>query len=345
VISEFDVAVVGAGPAGTAAAIWSVRKGLKTVLLEVERFPRDRPGETLHPGIEVLFDQLGVSDAILKAGFPRHRGHLVRWRRNLEFQEFGRDARGPWLGFHAWRSELDSILLQHAAKGGAIVRQPCRAVAPILSAGRIAGLYTSTGDVVARFVVDASGGRHWLQRHTKIKLTRATRSLIAAYGYSRVPPERIGTVPLILRHANGWTWMAPVKPGVLAWTQLALDGSSSTRPEWLDEFESLGPIRGADVTWRIVEPCAGSGYFIAGDSACVTDPANSHGVIKAVMSGMLAADLISRIAQREISETSAASMFSNWTARWFDSDTRNLEHLYSRMGLGYVFSRAEFAGK
>jgi flavin-dependent dehydrogenase len=57
-----DVAVVGGGPVGSAAALWCVRQGLRVVLLERERFPRRHPGVTLPPGVEPLFAQLGVLD-------------------------------------------------------------------------------------------------------------------------------------------------------------------------------------------------------------------------------------------------------------------------------------------
>jgi flavin-dependent dehydrogenase len=70
--SEVDVVVVGGGPAGSAAALWCVRQGLRVVLLEREQFPRHRPGETLPPGVEPIFAQLGVAEAIAAAGFTRH---------------------------------------------------------------------------------------------------------------------------------------------------------------------------------------------------------------------------------------------------------------------------------
>jgi flavin-dependent dehydrogenase len=50
--------------------------------------------------------------------------------------------------------------------------------------------------------------------------------------------------------------------------------------------------RGADVTWRIISPAAGPGFFLVGDAVAVLDPASSHGVLKALMTGMMAAHLI-----------------------------------------------------
>jgi 2-polyprenyl-6-methoxyphenol hydroxylase-like FAD-dependent oxidoreductase len=69
-----DVAIVGGGPAGSAAALWLARQGLRVVVIERERFPRHRPGETLPPGVEPIFAQLGVTEAIAAVGFTRHSG-------------------------------------------------------------------------------------------------------------------------------------------------------------------------------------------------------------------------------------------------------------------------------
>src|SRR5215212_2268165 len=97
--SEVDVVVVGGGPAGSAAALWCVRQGLRDVLLEREVFPRHRPGETLPPGVEPIFVQLGVAEVVTAAGFARHPGTWVCWAGPRRFDPFGRDTDGAWYGF------------------------------------------------------------------------------------------------------------------------------------------------------------------------------------------------------------------------------------------------------
>jgi len=74
-----DLIVVGGGPGGIAAAITvkQADSGLQVLLIERSPFPRHRPGETLHPGIEPLLVQLGVWDQVLAANFLRHAGHWV----------------------------------------------------------------------------------------------------------------------------------------------------------------------------------------------------------------------------------------------------------------------------
>lgn len=74
-----DVVIVGGGPAGSAAAIACAGTGLNVVLVERAAFPREAPGETLHPGVESLLERLGVAGAVRAAGFLRHEGTWVRW--------------------------------------------------------------------------------------------------------------------------------------------------------------------------------------------------------------------------------------------------------------------------
>jgi len=326
VVDSSQVAIVGGGPSGSAAAIWCAQSGLDVALLEAQPFPRDRPGESLHPGIEPLFDQLGVGDAVRSAGFLRHRGHWVQWGEARRFEAFREGSDGPWFGFQAWRADLDSILLRRARAAGARILQPCKAGAPVVEGGRIVGIASDLGVIRVRFVIDASGSRHWLHRQAGIGMQRASRRLIATYGYCK--GECDGD-PMLAGDSTGWTWTARVRPDLLAWTQLGFTKLRRELPETVRRLTSTGPVRGADVTWRMLEACAGCGYFAIGDAASVLDPAASHGVLKAVMSGILAGDLIARAVQGKTTEAAAAGACRSWTREWFERDCRKLRELYA----------------
>lgn len=323
------MAIVGGGPAGSAAAIWCAKNGLDVVVVEALAFPRDRPGESLHPGIEPLFDQLGVGDAVRAAGFLRYPRHRVEWGGAARFESFGEDARGPWLGFQAWRADLDAILLRRAVAAGARVLQPCRAVAPIIEAGRVVGIESDAGEIRARFVIDGSGSRHWLGRMAGIPMRRASRRLIATYGYVSDPAGETGIEPVLSGDRWGWCWVARMRPDTVAWAQLDFTKLRRSAPEALRGMRQEGAVRGADVTWRILEACAGDGYFAIGDAAATLDPAASHGVLKAIMSGILAADLIAEVVRGATTESAAAASFQSWTSGWFERDSRKLRELYA----------------
>lgn len=348
-----DVAVLGAGPGGAAAAIMCARAGLRVALVERDAFPRERPGETLHPGVEPLLEQLGVAEAVRAAGFLRHAGHWVEWGGARRFEPFGADGADgpdgaggpddavPWLGFQAWRADFDALLVAHARAVGVAVLQPCRAIGPLVAGARVVGVETSAGPLVAPFVVDAAGGGHWLARQLKLTVKKYSRRLTARYGYAEGACAARDDAPSIVADARGWTWTARVRPGLYQWTRLTLDdrevseasGAAELAPNWLPtELRGLRPrgaARGADVTWRAVESPAGAGYFLCGDAAAVLDPASSHGVLKALMSGMMAAHQIALVRSGRAGEREAAARYTAWLREWFAHDVTRLRELYS----------------
>ena len=328
---DVDVVIVGGGPAGSASALWCARQGLRIVVLERERFPRHRPGETLPPGVEPLFGQLGVAEAIAAAGFTRHPGTWVTWAGPRRFDPFGLDSGGPWYGFQAPREQLDRILLDAVSGPNAVVRQPCRALYPLRDRGRVIGVATSDGPLFARWLIDASGGAHWLARRLGIPLQFASPRLIARYGYVTGSCAERDEAPEIAADETGWSWSACIAPGLYHWTRLSLAEDDPLRDRPPSAFAHLTPVsrtRGADVTWRIVSQPAGPGYVCVGDAAAVLDPASSHGVLKGLMSGMMAVHVIAQAESGTASIAAATEAYSAWLREWFRADARALRRMY-----------------
>lgn len=330
----FDVIIIGSGPAGSATAIKCAQKGLKVVLIEAKEFPRSHPGETLHPGIEPLLNQLGVVESVLNAGFLRHQGNWVEWESDRKFVTFGENESEVWQGFQAWRADFDSILLNRAKTLGVKVLQPCLASTLLINEGKIIGVETSQGVLKASKIVDASGGNHWLARQLHLPINYHSPRLIAHYGYAQGECPKRDDAPAIVADTNGWTWTAKVKPQLYQWTRLSFDEQAMEK-NWLPaEFEELKiehKMRGADVTWRIVSQPAGNGYFLVGDAAMVLDPASSHGVLKAIMSGMMAGHLIASELLDKITEHEAVLYYCEWINNWFRNDVEQLSKLYGML--------------
>ncbi len=325
-----DVAVVGAGPGGSSAAIACAERGLSVVLCELRRFPRHRVGETLHPGAESVLERLGVGGRARAAGFLRHDGIWVGRRGSLRFQPYGSDASGPWRGFQAWRADLDGLLLERACALGAEVLQPCRVLEPRVEGGRLTGLRTTGGEIRARFVVDAAGSQHWLARRLGLSLRRRSPRLIARYGYVRGEYATLREAPVFLSDRRGWTWMARVRPDLYQWTRLNLIGSPPP-PAWLpQELHGLqaSASAGADVAWRALDVPAGPGYYAVGDAAAVVDPASSHGVLRGLFSGLLAGRLIADTCLDHHDQDRGASAYRAWALDWFEGDVARLVALY-----------------
>ena len=331
-----DVVILGGGPAGAAAAITAVGAGLDVVLLERANLPRHRPGETLHPGIEPLLAHLGARETILAAGYLRHVGTWVEWDGPPLFEPFGADAGGSWRGFQVTRADFDARLLAVAAEGGVDVRQGCAAVAALTDGGRVTGVRTPHGALRARFTLDASGDRHWLARQLGIRVLRGSRPLVVRYGYMAGDCPARDEAPRIKADQDGWTWTGRLAPGLYQWIRLDRQPGRlprAWRPSDLAGLSDAGPLRGADVTWRIAERTAGPGFFLVGDAALVLDPASGHGVMRAMMSGIMAAHAIVTLADDYRREPAIIRGYHAWLSRWFDHDARRLGEAYARIGL------------
>src|SRR6185436_1323105 len=148
-----DVLIVGAGPAGCAAAIRAASHGLTVALVERTRFPRDVPGEALHPDVDSVFHQLGVSEAVSDAGFIRYPGWMRERSGERTFVPFLGGV-GFRFGYQAWRSTLDSILVAHAQRAGVGVEQMTGRSEPILSAGRVTGMHVAHRQLSCRYLID-----------------------------------------------------------------------------------------------------------------------------------------------------------------------------------------------
>lgn len=213
--------------------------------------------------------------------------------------------------------------------------QPCRAHAPVVECGRVSGVRTELGELRARFVVDASGGGHWLAHGLGLRVRAASPRLVARYGYCEGECPGRDAAPAIVADRDGWTWTARVREGLYQWTRLALGprGAADDLPP--AEFCGLRPTgraRGSDVTWRIVPRSAGPGYFLVGDAATVLDPAASHGILKALMSGILVGNLVGRALREGHDEKRLSESYRGWVASWFRHDVEQLAGRYLDLG-------------
>jgi flavin-dependent dehydrogenase len=106
--------------------------------------------------------------------------------------------------------------------------------------------------------------------------------------------------------------------------------------DWMpEEFRGLTILkraRGADVTWRMAREAAGDGWFMVGDAAATLDPTSSHGVLKAIMSGMMAGHLISAVLTGRAPEDEAAQAYREWLEQWFLADMARLAEFHRDLG-------------
>ena len=293
---DADVVVVGAGPAGSALALGLARSGVRVVLLDRARFPRDKVcGEGLMPaGVEAL-DALGVR----LEGFPPLRG--VTYRVPGVGEAGGRFAAGR-RGAGVRRVVLDALLSERAASTpGVDARFGCeaRGLAPGIHHVEVA---TSSGTVRARYAVGADGIRSrmatWMgwARPPRPPLRYAMRAHLEA------PAHGIDGVIVTLLPSTE-VYVAPTSADQLLVALLGTRGGLSAgdggvRDRYAARVRAAHPeldvppdvdVRGAGPFWVRPRGVAGRRVFLAGDAAGFLDPLTGDGMSDAfVAAGELA---------------------------------------------------------
>ncbi|HLY30799.1 MAG TPA: NAD(P)/FAD-dependent oxidoreductase [Ktedonobacterales bacterium] len=214
----YDVAIVGAGPAGSASAISFARAGRRVVLVDCMTFPRDKPcAEYLSPAAEPILRDLGVLDAIEATHPARLRGFRIYAPDGSFFQgAFANtlDGQGTPLfetGLAVPRLRLDAMLLNAARAAGAEVREGWRLAN--LRRDEYDGVWTlaPVGDqapVRAKLLIAADGSHSTVARRLglhapgilrKIALVAHMRGIadLSEYGEMHVAGRRyVGIAPL-----------------------------------------------------------------------------------------------------------------------------------------------------
>jgi flavin-dependent dehydrogenase len=246
---DCDVVVVGGGPAGSTAAAALARAGRRVVLLERDAFPRFHIGESLLASVNEVLDAIGAGDLIRQAGFPRKWGATFMTPDGgvERFADFALATEVP--APQTWqvpRERFDELLLRHAARCGADVRERHRvmdvefdddgvtvAYRPVhdvsdagLDADRRGGASGPPASVPAaarlraRMLVDASGRSALLGRRFELRVDEPTLANVAVFShYSGVPVaegRRAGDIRVIARSDGGWFWMIPISDELMS---------------------------------------------------------------------------------------------------------------------------------
>lgn len=215
-----DVLVVGAGPAGSAAAIHAARAGLGVILADAAQFPRDKTcGDGLTPRAMHQLRRLGIAGEVL--GAYRNRG--------LKLHGFGGSVTVPWPesrfggeGSAVPRTLFDAALVRAAVDAGAELWGGARATAVERDAAGVVREVTFLRDgaerrVCCRHLIVADGVRSELGRRLGRKWHRGEVYGIAARSYCRSPRAREEWIHshLELRDADGvvqpgYGWIFPL---------------------------------------------------------------------------------------------------------------------------------------
>ncbi|MEM9271966.1 MAG: tryptophan 7-halogenase [Cyanobacteria bacterium P01_F01_bin.143] len=326
-----DVVIVGSGPAGLAAALSLLLANMQVVIVEARNFPRDRCGESLHPGVESLLKHIDAQSILKEAEYLRFGGIWFDSLGEQEYHAFGSDEDGPWQGYQAWGADFDSRLQALAlARGAQLITS--KATGVLKQGDRVVGIETSCGlNINAKVTLDASGRKHWLASQLEIPIDTFSPKLMAQTKYLEINyslDNEKSNLPRFSFDKYGWTWQADIKPNLRCVTRLDWDGRCRDT-SFHNQAGTLG-ARGGDVTWRCVSKLAGEGYFILGDSAMVLDPASSRGVIMALLSGVITAEYAAKIIVDQQLEVALTLSYERQMKMRFHNARRNLIRIYRK---------------
>ncbi len=317
-----DVLVVGAGPAGSAAATWAARSGREVVLADAAVFPRDKPcGDGLTPRAIAELERLGLG-AWVRSHAVNHglRAHGFGQTLLLPWPGPGRSGAGlPAYGSAVARTELDDHLRTTALKSGASGLHGARAVDVTMAGDRVDGVVFAVDgerfEVGCERLVVADGVRSQLGRRLGRTWHRETAYGVAARAYV---DSEMSDDPWISSHLelrgehgdvlSGYGWIFPlgdgqVNIGVGTLASARRPASLALRPLMRrytdlrrDDFGVTGEMRAPRSAMLpmggAVSGVAGRNWALVGDAAACVNPLNGEGIDYGLETGRLVVDLL-----------------------------------------------------
>ena len=290
-----DVAIVGGGPAGSTCAALCAAAGLRTVLLEREKFPREKVcGDCLNPACWSVLRRLDMAERV--RALPHGQ---------LDAVEFiaigGRKVQvdlptGDESEIGVKRSLFDSLLLDRAKELGAAARDETIVTAMRKSASGDWKIDIVNEVITARVAVGADGRNSTVARLCNLGL-RPARERVALQSHIDLP-RNFGNRVVLQFLPEGYSGQAPVNDRELNLCLVAKPRGIDALKVWA-ENEFKIPL---DHSWRTVTPLTRDALppmrdnlFLIGDAARVVEPFTGEGIYYALRSGELAADAIVKL--------------------------------------------------
>jgi menaquinone-9 beta-reductase len=318
----FDVAIIGGGPAGSSCAAFCAFAGLRTLVLERERFPREKVcGDCLNPSCWPVLERLGLTQLVwdlphsklTSVEFIATDGHKV-----IVDLPTGEDCE-----LSIKRSLFDDLLLKRACDLGVHVREETTVTAlsqssaekasshgPVARLGLDApqgGGYkvfqpgwkieTNSGESFLAQVLVGADGRNSTVARLRNFLPRPARERVALQAHIPLPRD-FGKRIVLQFLREGYSGQAPVNETELNLCVVGRPPTISRLRQWAQRHFEIA----ADQPWRTITPltrapvpCAHENLLFIGDAARVVEPFTGEGIYYALRSAELAAGAIAKI--------------------------------------------------
>ena len=348
-IRKADVAVLGGGPAGAAAALQLIKRGHSTVVIERSDYRNVRIGETLPPAVQPLLAKLGVWDRFLADKHSPSFSVRSAWgQENLYENDFIFNPYGS--GWHVDRARFDAMLARCAEEVGATVYRGAQLTSWALDPAGGWEIEIGRGAEQlryrTRFLIDASGRAASFARKQGAQRTVFDHQIgAAAFLSASARPPTPNSMTLVEAVEQGWWYSASLPNAQLVavyftdadlyakrngdsanhwWEQLQQARHTKTRAK--DHALSGGPLILAANSSRL-DPVVGTNWLAVGDAAMAFDPLSSQGVSAALEFGLRAAKSIQAHWQ---GDAAALADYAQAVAQRFENYLRAHDRYYGR---------------
>ncbi|TDE32601.1 NAD(P)/FAD-dependent oxidoreductase [Actinomadura sp. 6K520] len=356
---QFDVVVIGGGPAGATTAGLLAKNGRRVLVLDRERFPRYHIGESLIPAVMRPMEELGLTERMDARGFERKYGGTLVWGNDQVPWNFSFIKGGPYAyAYHTRRADFDTLILDRARELGAHVLEEATVKEPILDdSGRVTGVrYSVQGEkqvheARATMVVDASGQARVLSRRFSEITWHDELRNVAVWTYfdgcDRLPGDEWTNI-LIEGLDEGWFWAIPIDKdrqsvGYVTRAENAGKTDQSLQELFAEQRERTtklkyllrdarqsGGFRSARDWSYTSHTFHGDGWVLVGDSAAFVDPLFSTGVALATLAASTLAKILGTVLDHPEIEKAALDRYAGAYRAFFDEIRTFVERFYDR---------------
>jgi len=330
---KYDVVVVGAGPAGSTAAKFLSEKGIRVLLVDKSKFPRDKSCGGGIP-VRVLKEYKYIREKDLIESFS-YGGYIyspsLKYRAEIQKNE-------PFIAM-ILRKKFDHGLVKLAIDSGATFVDGTAVDDIKVFDDKVKTLLNNRTDVESRMVVGADGvwsvvakksGLHQNRKNIGISLFQEYRMDVETLDHY-FTEKRLFHVHFNVQEIDGYGWVFPKKEhvniGVVEMRRQADQSEGKThlkeiynnymqtlkKDGILPDSLTIGKIRGAALPTCPVEKTYADRVLLCGDAAGLVHPFNGEGIEYAMSSGKIAADVIAKAL--EVGDTSA-KFLSKYEKLW-----------------------------
>lgn len=364
---EFDVLVLGGGPAGTAAATLLAQRSHRVALVRPTNTPAGALAESIPPSARRLLSELSLLNPIDAADFFPNKGNSVWW---ADTQKRSETFSGDESGYHVDRSGLERVLVAAAEAIGSrvFIGMSARKAVKSETDWKIICEADDHGTIELRapWVIDATGRHGFLARDVR-ETDRSTTTIAINQRFEKTTgwDETTAHHTLVESYQDGWAWSVPLSRTLRCFTVMIdqrhaeLEGRD-TSDILQDELAKtthlasmLNHVTAQGDSWACpsslyhARKYSSPGLLLAGDAGSFIDPLSSYGVKKALASGWLAGIVVHTALIDKSMTDVALDFFDNRERSVYQSYRRRsaefFEEAASAYGHPYWTTRAEAA--